>query len=55
MDITTGEQGKFASISESGVIRWHNGQELVSGATGNILVSNHKWEKAVNLVLDEAA
>ncbi|MCH4160756.1 MAG: class II glutamine amidotransferase [Bifidobacterium sp.] len=54
-DITTGKQGKFASINDNGVIRWHHGQEIVRGAKGSILVSNHKWEKAVNLVLDEAA
>jgi predicted glutamine amidotransferase len=55
VDISTGAQGKFASINENGIIEWYCGQETITGAAGTILVSNHKWEKAVHLVLDEAA
>ncbi|MCI1643826.1 MAG: class II glutamine amidotransferase [Bifidobacterium crudilactis] len=54
-DLSDGTQGKFASISDSGVIRWQSEHEDVAGAAGSIMVSNHRWADASDLILRKAA
>lgn len=54
-DLSDGTQGKFASISDSGVIRWQSEHEDVAGGVGSIMVSNHRWADASDLILRKAA